>query len=395
MRLPRSAISVAGLALTFLSGPGALANDVDVRGTLRLETLVFAENPIDPRQTADPSHVELDLAGSWQARGPVSFSFDATLGTGPATYSRVNRLVLVSEAEPLRLAAGYETFAWSRSEFARLSSVINPTDYRYDPTSETTLGRLMTSAELSVGPALVTAIWLPKAGEARYPGTEDRLRTVLPVVGAPIFERSPQQDSFAFRIESSIGAADIGAYSHIGHSREAALVPVSGGLAPRYPWVSQVGADAQLTLGPAIVKLETRHTDGQLSRDGSQGSGWAASVGGEYAFYGPFGTEADLTAFAEYAWDSRGRLAWSPNQNDLYLGLRLALNNIAGTEVTLGMHQDFDYATRAAIAQLDHRLADGLVLRAEALRWIDDDPSDVVFGLGQDSYLRVSLEFSF
>jgi len=184
-------------------------------------------------------------------------------------------------------------------------------------------------------------------------------------------------------------------YGYIGPSREAALIPNGTIASPYYAWVRQVGIDAQVTFGAAVGKFELRHTQNQLDRTGAITDGFAASIGAEYAFYGVLASSSDITAAIEYAWDQRGSQAWQTAQNDLFVGARWNLQNIGDTQFEIGLQKDFDFDTTALRFGFKHRIADGFIVKTEAMLWRDSNPKDLAYGLSQDSHLRMTLEMSF
>ncbi|MEM9577072.1 MAG: hypothetical protein AAF999_08655 [Pseudomonadota bacterium] len=381
--------------VTFMVGTHAAVAQTDFRATLRAEAYAFDGDPLSPEQDQSPSRVALDLDVTFDLSDAISFTYDGTVGRADFGYSRINRLGFDVQVGASLFSLGYDTVLWSKSEFALLSNVINPRDFRFDPTGETTLGQPMLRWELPLPSGVLTSLVIPKPLPSKFPGTAARLRTRLPLSAEAQFERDQNTPAFALRYELSTGVADLGFYGYVGPSREAAILPLGEVAAPFYAWVDQLGVDAQFTFGATVAKFELRHTQNQLDRTGSQGDGFAASIGGEYTFYGVFGTPGDIALAAEYAWDERGTASWQNNQNDLFLGLRWSLQNTADTRFEIGLQQDLDFDTEALRFGFEHRILDGLVVKSELVTWLDSDPRDLAFGFSQDSYLRVSIEKSF
>lgn len=395
MRLMRTGF--AALAV-LASAQGACAQS-DLNTTLRLEAYAFESGPLSLEQTQNPSRAALDVIARFTLSDTLSLSFDGTGGWAGGgqgfAYGRINRLALSQQIGPSTLGFGYDTLIWSKSEFARLSDVVNPRDYRFDPSGNTTMGQPMLRWDLPLGPGVLTSVVMPRPLPSRYPGTESRLRSRFPVLGDARFEKDQNTPAFALRYEASIGITDFGVYGYVGPSREAAIIPSAEGHAPYYAWVQQVGIDTQVTFGSSAAKLELRHTSNQPDRTGRRSNGWAASIGGEHSFYGVFGSPGDVTMAIEYAWDERGKQAWQANQNDIYAGIRWSLQNTADTQFEIGYQQDLAFDTSAWRLGFEHRVMDGLVAKAEAVVWQDTDPQDLVYGLSRDSHLRVTLEKSF
>jgi len=104
----------------------------------------------------------------------------------------------------------------------------------------------------------------------------------------------------------------------------------------------------------------------------------------------------DIGWLMEYQFDERGKEAFSPGQNDLMLGSRLVLNDVDGTEVLLGMVQDFDYSSsRSAFVEASSRINDNWKWRVDARFFSVSDPQDLTYSFRQDDYVEMSLEYYF
>ena len=382
-------------AFAIVATASSAAAQVDLRGTLRAELYAFDQGPLSTVQTQGANRAELDLAGKFELTETLSLSFDVTAGVGEYEFGRIDRLSADFDIGSSTVSVGYNTLRWSRSEFAQLSNVVNPRDYRFDPSGQTTIGQPMLRWDLPLGPGVLTTVAIPRPLDSEFPSAASRLRGIVPVTGDAITEKSADTSAYALRYAASIGAVDVGFYGYVGPSREAALVASGLQAAPYYAWVEQVGIDAQVTFGSAVGKFELRHTTNQLDRTGQRSDGLAASIGGEYTFYGVFGSAGNVTAAFEYASDERGLDAWATNQKDLYAGVRWSLQNIGDTRFEIGFQKDLDFDTSALRLGFEHRIADGLVVKSDALIWQETDQDDLAYGLSNDSHIRLIVEKSF
>ena len=122
----------------------------------------------------------------------------------------------------------------------------------------------------------------------------------------------------------------------------------------------------------------------------------AATGGFEYTRVGVFGQSWDLGWIAEYQYDSRGKAATLPGQNDLFFGWRLALNDIAGTEFLFGVLQDLDQRqSRSIKLEGALRLTDSLRLSLNGWLFQSNNPQDALFWLRRDDYLALQLTYFF
>ncbi len=118
-------------------------------------------------------------------------------------------------------------------------------------------------------------------------------------------------------------------------------------------------------------------------------------VGGfEYTFIGFVLPNADLGMIVEYAHDQRGIDGMSLNQNDAMFGLRLVLNDQAGTEILTGFSYDRDTHSKLASVRMSRRIGDSVKLALEG--WITaDPPKDDVFlyYLRDDDFIGLEVTF--
>ena len=108
-------------------------------------------------------------------------------------------------------------------------------------------------------------------------------------------------------------------------------------LIPYYEQIDQtVSIDIQATYGGWLLKFEG------FSRSGQGPRFTAFAAGFEYTFTTIFGTGADLGVLSEYLYDERGKTFENPFDNDVFVGSRLALNNVSGTDLLAGVVIDAD-----------------------------------------------------
>ena len=119
-------------------------------------------------------------------------------------------------------------------------------------------------------------------------------------------------------------------------------------------------------------------------------------VGGEYTFNGIFETDADLSLLAEWMIDGRRARATNQYQNDLFLGARLAFNDVQGAEFIAGALLDLDTRTRTLNLEFNRRLTDSVSVKAEAVLLLQVDKADtIVHQTRRDSFIALNLTYSF
>jgi len=107
-------------------------------------------------------------------------------------------------------------------------------------------------------------------------------------------------------------------------------------LIPFYEQIDQTGFDLQITKEDMLWKFE------MISRKVQEGRFTALTGGLEYSFVGVFDTDADVGVLAEYLFDDRHDNAATPFENDIMLGMRLALNEVQGSDLLVGGIFDLD-----------------------------------------------------
>ena len=248
---------------------------------------------------------------------------------------------------------------------------------------------------------------LPWHRARTFPGRAGRLRLPLVVEDEQVeyeSEARARHLDLAARYSHGMGPVDAGVSLFEGTSREPSLrlgadpggVPA---LIQHYEQIRQFGLDAQWTTGSWLFKLEAIQRAGARNRSGREEDYVASVLGGEYTFYSVLGTTADLGLLGEWNYDGRGPGATprrSPNtlQNDLFLGGRLAFNDVQGTEVLAGILGDAGHATRTLAVEVNRRISGRWSLRLEAIELLGIDEADLHHDTRQDSFVDLDLVWS-
>jgi len=111
---------------------------------------------------------------------------------------------------------------------------------------------------------------------------------------------------------------------------------------------------------------------------------------------GLFGSSYDLGLLTEYAWDERGEAGFAFFQNDVFIGARLAFNDVSDSQLLFGYSSDLDNSdSRGLFIEGATRLAPALTLNIEARYFDSDTFTDPLFGLRDDSFIQIGLEYFF
>ena len=137
-----------------------------------------------------------------------------------------------------------------------------------------------------------------------------------------------------------------------------------------------------------MLKLET------LRRDGHGRTFNAVVAGFEYTWFSVKGG-ADLGILGEYLYDGRDTEAPVVSlEDDIFVGLRLALNDVNDTMLLVGSIFDRDDGGSVSLLEAQRRIGDRWLVEAE-LRWLREAKKLPLTTLRKDSFatLRLSRYF--
>ena len=76
-------------------------------------------------------------------------------------------------------------------------------------------------------------------------------------------------------------------------------------------------------------------------------------------------------------------------------GLRLAVNDAAGTELLAGFSQDLDSSSRSFSLEASRRFGDNWLLSLEARSLFDLPEDDLFYSLRDDGFIQLELAYYF
>lgn len=318
------------------------------------------------------------------------------------THFDLRELVWHFSRGPWTFYAGIDKVFWGVTESRHTVDIVNQTDLIENSDTEDKLGQPMLRLDYS-DPRWgnLSLFYLPLSRLRTFPGKHGRLRPPLPITASAEHAgnaRTTHQD-FALRWARTFGYWDIGIVYFRGVTREPRFRigfdplfrPVN--LRPVYEVIDQLGLDIQGVTGNWLWKLEGFHRAGQGK------SFQQLTAGFEYTFSGVFETGADLGLLAEFLYDNReDRLPlvnFIPFEKDLFVGTRLALNDVASTELLAGAIIDFDTATTAYNVEASRRFGEHWKLYLEMRGFVNTDPKDAGFFFRRENYLQMELQYYF
>jgi hypothetical protein len=386
------------LAAQFLLPSPARGGEVDVSGSLELQVRAFWNEPAwvgqDDRalQGTVISTTEFrwrNEEGSQRASLIPYLRWDAT--DSERSLVNMHEAYWAFEGRSYEVLVGSNTMFWGVTESVHLVDIINQTDYAGDIDGEDKLGEPMVSLALQRDWGEISALVMPYFSERTFPGVDGRFRPQLPIdADRALYESSSAEShvDFALRYSHYIGDVDIGLYAFSGTSREPRFVPSEDGqaLLPVYDLIDQVGLDLQYTREAWLWKLEA------IARNG-YASSFAAAVGGfEYTFYQVRESSADIGLLLEYQYD--GRDEFEPitiADNDVFVGTRLALNDVQDTALLAGVSYDVQTGETFVNIEAERRFGDDWFAELRVRAFSGAEPGDTSYWLQKDDYVQLSI----
>ncbi len=319
----------------------------------------------------------------------------ADLDDDERTHIDIREASILHDGGSWSIVAGISKVFWGVTESRHLVDIINQDDFVEDIDGEDKLGQPMVNIGLSIGVGTLDLFYLPYFRERTFPDGPARLRGPVPIIAdQSVFESPAEQwtQSFAGRWSASVGAFDIGLAHFHGTSREPRFTPVFVSatnvvLLPVYDQIDQSSADLQFTQDATLWKVEA------LTRAG-QGKRFAAVVAGlEHTLYQVFGTAADVGLLAEYLYDGRDEARAPPifQNNDVFAGARLTLNDAQDTAVLVGAIVDAEDGSTFVSAEAERRIGDDWKVELEARFFVNFDPREFETALAEDDFVTLRL----
>lgn len=292
--------------------------------------------------------------------------------------------------------AGLLRTFWGVTESQHLVDVVNQTDQVENPDGEDKLGQPALHGTWLADWGTIDVYVMPLFRERTFGGAEGRFRFPL------LIDRdSAEVDgslSVAARWFHFVGPLDIGVSGFYGTSREPRFVPVGPsdeptGFAPLYEIVQQVGVDAQLILGGWLWKLEG------ITRSGQGDRLYVMTGGLEYTLGNLGNSGIDLGLIAEYSFDSRTAdfddppFAVSIFADDLFLGSRLAVNDVQSTQLLGGAVLDVEFGTVSLLLEASRRVGESFTASFEIRSAANVDPEDPLYLFRRDTYAQLGVGF--
>lgn len=375
------------------------AQPLDLSGALTGELRGFTQSPAFPGQPGERLQPSISLEAraiyDWNGGADriVVAPFLRWGGNGDGRdHADLREAYWLRQGDGWSLTAGIDKVFWGVTESRHLVDIINQDDALEDIDGEDKLGQPMLNLNLYGSFGTVGVFVMPVFRKREFLDFGARLAGPLPISG-PVYG-SPDGErhvDWALRWSNSIGAWDLGLSYFQGTSREPRLVPAGPALVPVYDQIRQAGLDVQWTSGDWLWKLEA------INRSGHGPDFWAATAGFEKTFSGIGGGGIDLGLIAEWNYDGRDQTLApaTPYDNDMFLGARLAFNDIGSSSLLGGVLLDSDTDARIWTFEGQRRFGEDWVISLEG-RFFDGaaapDPTAAILA---DDFISLSFKRSF
>ncbi len=383
----------------------------ELTGRVTAETRVFPSAPLAEEQHKSTGSLAFqpELYKDWK-RGTRSFTFTPYLRLDMSDPARshfdIRELYGQYVARSWEIKVGLARVFWGVTESQHLVDIINQTDLVEQPDGEAKLGQPMVNLTWIQDWGTLDLFVLPWFRERTFPGRDGRLRFPL-IINTDDADVNRRVD-VATRYTRTLGRFDLGVSHFWGISREPRFILVqpegsAPTLTPAYETIHQTGLDLQAVTGAWLWKLEA------ITRSG-QGDRFYAFVGGfEYTLSNLGGKGLDLGLLAEYHYDSRDdffaqgfspnlvgtRVSSTPFDDDLFLGTRLALNDVQSTDLLGGLVIDRETQSTALLLEASRRLRSSWTLGLEIRSFLNTDTTDPLYSFRRDSYAQLQVSYHF
>lgn len=389
-------------AILALSAPAASA--WEFTGEFAVEGRFFTQENNRPEgdyRANISAYLEPEIYHDWDD-GKQSFTF-TTFGRvdqhdANRTHFDIRELTWQYNARNWELRTGIRKVFWGVAESNHLVDVINQTDLVENLDGEEKRGQPMVNFALIQNWGTIDFFVLPGFRERTWWSPDGR-----PGVPFPFDDRNPTFEAgngkghtdYAVRYFHTLGMVDVGVYHFRGTSRDPRFFEFetadgSSVFRPHYDVINQTGADVQVTTGGWLLKYE------MINRYG-QGDRFVGLVGGfEYTFGNIRGSGIDLGVLSEYSYDERDELALTPLEDDIFFGMRLALNDVSDTALLAGAAVDRESGAAFINLEADRRFGSRWTLDVQGRFFVGVPAEDLfLFGIRNDDYIQATWSLHF
>jgi hypothetical protein len=388
------------LIVSYLCLPAKSTVAQEISGFVATETRVFPQSPLDEQQAGTGLSIVLkpEFYIDW-AKGGHSLLFVPFFRLDQhddnRTHWDIRELFWLTYGDWWELAVGFRQVFWGVTESQHLVDVINQTDFVENIDGEQKLGQPMAHFAIIHNLGILEMFVLAGFRERTFPSMTGRLRFPVQINTEKTTYESSQAEKhidFAARYTKAFGPIDIGVSYFNGTSREPRFFadfsnPQEPVFVPHYDQINQGGLDVQYTEGSWLWKLEA------IIRSSQQYQLYATTGGFEYTFSNISNSGIDFGVISEYLYNYGDRFffPFNPFSNHLFVGTRLAFNDVQSTDVLVGGIINSKNGSAFINLEASRRLGDAWKISFELRGFGQVTSTDYFYAFRRDTYLRLEL----
>jgi len=384
MKKGHASVLLVFLMLTLYS----TANGATFKGEVEGRYEYYAEAPLFSEQSDGQS--QYALATTLDYNGQINRNTDINVSVFGRYHPAANKsgrgdvreLALSYYASQLEMSGGMLMERWGVLEAFSPVDILNPRDRVEDFQGDIKQG--IPGGRIS---------WLlDNLSEGK-----DRFRNSAFAYSDAEFEKGQNTLSSAVRVSQMLASLEFAVSYYKGHARSPYFTPNLEEvgvitLQPNYARIEQAGFELLWIKGQLLAKLESVYR----STDDENFTGLGIGLEREFPRIGS--SKNALTLYGEYYYDGRKSGSSSPItpfQNDIFLGLRLAVNDLNSTEYELRLTRDLDYDSTFWDLRAKTRIKHQWFVEANLYKFshVDNDPALKSFA--SDSRLGLSVMLGF
>ena len=303
------------------------------------------------------------------------------------THWDIRELYYQNIIENWELSVGKKQIYWGFTESNHLVNIINQDDLLEGNGVANKLGQSMIHISNYSEMGTVDVMLMRGFNPIQFPGAKGRLRPPFAVdYASTTYESEDGVDNtdFAIRWSHNFNAIDLGVSHFKGTSRTPLITSADGiSFAPHYELIDQTGLELQASVGSMLWKLEA------IQRKSDTNTIRACTFGGEYTLVTKSGY--DIGLLAEYNYDDRGAESITGLNDDVFAGIRIALNDEQSTSFLGGMNKDNENGTISYFVEADRRLGDSWKINVKTFGFKDVSENEFLYLLRKDGFVELSL----
>jgi hypothetical protein len=372
----------------------------ELSGFAQFQLRYFPLSPLDERQEgtgfslAIQPELYYDFGGSPHSF-LFSFFFRYDQHDKERTHYDIRELFWLYYSDNWEISAGFRKIFWGVTESQHLVDVINQTDFVENFSGEQKLGQPMINFIYIHDLGTLEFFLLAGFRERTFPGKKGRFRfPILIDTENPIYESSAEYKNvdFAIRYLNFIGPFDFGISHFVGTSRAPRFTPIDNPdgedyIQLNYDLMNQTGLESQLITGSWLWKFEgiTRHTRGRRF--------YALTAGFEYTFSNISNSGIDIGVLGEWLYDDQFYFPPNPFSNHIFVGSRLAFNDVQSTEILAGALVDYRGAGIYPSIEASRRVGESFIVNLEARAFYNTEEGDLLYFFRKDNYVQLEINW--